>query len=115
MSTYRNPIAHSADPESSHAAAREVTDSGARDTHCAVVLDAVKAHPGLTSAELVEHVGHGLDLTETRRRLCDLKLAALVVREKPRVCSISKRKVETWRAVERRVREVRDVQAELFG
>jgi hypothetical protein len=43
MSTYRNPIAHSADPESSHAAAREVTDSGARDTHCAVVLDAVKA------------------------------------------------------------------------
>jgi hypothetical protein len=114
MSTYRNPIAHRNDPASSHEAADAIDRSGARGTHCAVVLDAVKAHPGLTSAELVEHVP-GLDLTETRRRLTDLKRAALIVREKPRVCSISRRKVETWRAVERRVREVRDVQAELFG
>jgi hypothetical protein len=73
MSTYRNPIAHRNDPASSHEAADAIDRSGARGTHCGIVLDAVKAHPGLTSAELVEHVGHGIDLTECRRRLTDLK------------------------------------------
>ncbi len=115
--SYSNPIAHAQDPASSHEAAREHTESGRRDTHCSIVLDAVRAHPGLTSAELVEHCV-GLDsaevLTEVRRRLTDLKDAGLILRRQPRVCTISKRKVETWWAVERRKVEIRTHQAELF-
>lgn len=113
--TYNAPIAHADDPVSSVEAAHEVSESGRRDNHCSIVFAVVKAHPGLTSAEIAHQVRHEMDLTETRRRLYDLKNAGSVVQGDVRHCTLgSRRRMVTW-SVPPASREIRNHQAELFG
>lgn len=116
---YQNPISHALDPASSAEAAREVTESGRRDTHCAMVLDAVRANPGLTSAELAKLRIGDLDMTEVRRRLCDLKAAGFIERGEARKCGVSGKKAVVWEVTRPRMaskeREIRTFQADLFG
>lgn len=64
-------MVHRADPSTSHVAALEHTQSGARDLHCEVVLRLVAANAGKTASELAAMAPY--DLQEVRRRLTDLK------------------------------------------
>ena len=75
------------DPATSHEAERRFTESGARATHCALVLAAVRAQPGSTGTELGAAVWPG-DAKEGRyralRRLNDLRRAGIVRQGSPR-------------------------------
>lgn len=51
------PIARNTDPWTSHAAAREITRSGRRQTIRERVLETVRQRPGLTAGEIGELVG----------------------------------------------------------
>jgi hypothetical protein len=73
------PAAAKADPPSSHAAAAELTSSGARQRQVELVAALVRKWPGLTSRELAER--SGVDYHLVARRLPDCKrlgLAALI-------------------------------------
>ena len=59
------------DPATSHEAERRFAESGARATHCALVLAAVRAQPGSTGTELGE--ASGLGQGPAMRRLNDLR------------------------------------------
>lgn len=90
------PRAHRHDPASSHEAARDAKRFQAR--HCELVLAAVRNFPLSTSAELAPYVP-GLDLTEVRRRLTDLKTAGHVHQINSTVpCSVSGKRVSRWEA-----------------
>jgi len=90
-------LVHSDDPQSSHDALGRATET--RATHCRAVLGVVRECPRMTSAELQRW--SPFDLTETRRRLTDLKNQGLVVREDGRKCRVSGKLACTWRAVEK--------------
>jgi len=64
------PRAHRNDPISSQYAAAEGERSGRFKSNATLVLAALKARPGSTSAELAAHMG--MDVHEVRRRLTDL-------------------------------------------
>jgi hypothetical protein len=79
-----------ADSTGSRAAARELVASGRLQSHGEVVIEALRAHPWVTSLELdaFEHrflAAHGVkDRTEAARRLPGLLKDGLVVRLDPR-------------------------------
>lgn len=73
----RQPVSHTHDPETSHAAERSITASGARKTHNEHVAWLVARWPGKTASELAAlELAHfpqnPLDLIEIRRRLSDM-------------------------------------------
>lgn len=75
------PLARREDADSSHAAADRMQASGALGRHRALVLEVVRAHPGLTSRALWEtEAGQatGLGRHEFARRLPDLRDRGLV-------------------------------------
>jgi len=72
------PRARTRDPLSSHAAADALERSGAARRQLDTVLAALRATPGLTSAELAAR--HGLDRHMVGRRLPDAERAGLVRR-----------------------------------
>ncbi len=78
------PIARATDPETSHEAAANVTRSGSKAHHMALMLKATEANPGSTSGELA--VIAGLERHEASRRLSDLHNAARVFRDGKRKC-----------------------------
>ena len=86
------PRARSTDPETSHEAAEAIKASGALATHQGIVLKAVRAFPGLTSAELAIHCG--LERHEVARRLPELEVARQVRKGEPR--AFRGRKGVTW-------------------
>jgi hypothetical protein len=90
------PVARRSDPESSHLAAREVTDSGRMEGQCLGVLALLKKHPLSTSLELGQH---GYDRFVCARRLPQLERAGLVARRSPRICTVGNRKAVTWEAL----------------
>lgn len=88
------PAARATDDVTSHLAAQEHTASGQRERHCAIVLRAVKSHPGKTSFEL--SLRCPLDRYEVARRLPDLLVTELVQKGPRRRCEVSGKLALTW-------------------
>jgi hypothetical protein len=88
------PAARANDPQSSHDAAELHTASGARQCHIEIVVAAVRAFEGLTSAEIADRTG--LERHEAARRLPDAEKAGAVRKGGARKCSISGKLVTTW-------------------
>lgn len=82
------------DPDTSHEAARELVESGTQAHQHALVAAAVRAHPGLTSRELA--CSAGLDRHMVARRLPELEAEGLAVHGAPRICSMSRKRCQTW-------------------
>lgn len=89
-----SPIAANADPHTSHKAARELTDSGRRQSQTERVAALVRLTPGLTSAELAAR--HGLDRHSVAKRLSDALHAGLVTRTTARKCSVTGKEAFVW-------------------
>lgn len=92
-------IARNTDPETSHEAAERITESGSRVPQCAIVLDAVRQHPGSTAAEIGEYtrLGH----VPAQRRLGDLLRQGTVRQGEPRACYVKGSRMCTWWLAER--------------
>lgn len=75
------PVSRATDPGTSHIAAEEVTRSGRRDSHVAMVMAVVRETPGLVAHEIAPLVG--LDYIECVRRLSDAKNRGLAFQGPP--------------------------------
>lgn len=99
-----NPIAHNADPDTSHEAAEQHTSRGERERHAIIVLNLVRQFPGCTGCELW-HMAASVDkadlkeMQEVRRRLSDLN--GIKVKQGPaRRCSVKGTRQVVWYAVD---------------
>jgi hypothetical protein len=92
------PLARDSDPISSHEAGDEVTESGRREAQMDRILIQLKAHPDSTSHELKKGLP-GLNEVQICKRLNDLKWCGLAAKSGIRLCRVSKRRIQTWRAV----------------
>jgi len=101
------PIARNTDPRSSHAAASEITHSGARLQQSVQVLLLVIAHPNRTSRELALY---GLDRYIIARRLPELEEAGAVIRCGFKICSQGKRVATYWGPSTRAIRAIEKAQ-----
>jgi len=90
------PICATADPETSHLAAKQVTESGRRKVQLERVLNLVKRYPLCTSAELAKFGKEDRHLVA--RRLPELTEGHLVSRRTPRLCTVGNRLATTWEA-----------------
>lgn len=91
------PVAHlyrRSDPPSSREAAERVTAIGSRADHLQRIVQAVKAHPGSTSAELGQYAA--IERHEAARRTADACNAGLIVRGPAKTCSVGGRSAITW-------------------
>lgn len=88
------PIARASDPRTSHLAAREVTESGRRESQLEKVLELVRLYPLSTSAELAKF--GKMDRYVTARRLPELWEGKLICQRSARQCTVSGRKAVTW-------------------
>lgn len=86
--------ARNTDPDTSHEAARDLVDSGTQAQQQAQVESALRQHPGLTSRELA--FSAGLDRHMVARRLPELEAEGLAVHGAPRICSMSRKRCQTW-------------------
>ncbi|MBD7952687.1 winged helix-turn-helix domain-containing protein [Stenotrophomonas sp. Sa5BUN4] len=86
--------ARNTDPDTSHEAARDLVDSGTQAQQHAQVASALRQHPGLTSRELA--FSAGLDRHMVARRLPELEAEGLAVHGAPRICSMSRKRCQTW-------------------
>lgn len=95
------PRAANADPETSHLAAERIAKSGALGEQQRHALDLVRAHPGLTSAELADVAsnrgdGHYARMrSQLGRRLADLK-GVHARQGEARICRMTQAKCVTW-------------------
>lgn len=89
-----SPAARTTDPVSSHLAADDHTASGKRGRHIGIVIDAVRRHPGKTSAELAPICG--LERHEVARRTSDAERCGAIRKGQIRRCDISGRSAVTW-------------------
>ena len=93
------PLAATADPQSSHLAAAEITASGLRDSQKRMIIEWLSARAtALTSAEIARDAG--LDRHMVARRLPDLERDGLVQRGAERACNATGRRAITWRPVQ---------------
>lgn len=88
------PIARRKDPISSHLAAKEITENGARTQQQAQTTAAVRAYPGRTSQELADLTK--LDRYMLGRRLSECVTAGTVRRGEMKLCSITKKQATAW-------------------
>lgn len=79
------------DPVTSREAAKEAICSGRAATQRGVILEAVRSHPGCTSAELAQLTRHAV-----ARRLPELAQQGLVRRGESRICRANGTKAVTW-------------------
>ncbi|WP_349984478.1 winged helix-turn-helix domain-containing protein [Stenotrophomonas sp. WHRI 8082] len=86
--------ARNTDPDTSHEAARDLVDSRTQAQQQAQVESALRQHPGLTSRELA--FSAGLDRHMVARRLPELEAEGLAVHGAPRICSMSRKRCQTW-------------------
>lgn len=93
------PIARKSDEPTSHAAAREVTESGRREGQLLAVLALVRKYPGRTSLELASL--SKLDRHVIARRLPELETAGYISRGEIRKCTAGNRSAMTWYGVSR--------------
>ncbi len=87
-------LARRSDPDTSHAAAQRVTRSGSRADHLTRVVEAVRSHPGKTSAELAQITG--LERHEAARRTSDGEREGFLRKGPSRKCSVSGRAAVCW-------------------
>ena len=87
-------LSRSAHPDTSHEAARKVATDLPR--RCAETLEALRAHPGLTAAELEEVTGvrEGVH----RKRLNDLRGRGRAEKGTRRRCRVTGHSAYPWRA-----------------
>jgi hypothetical protein len=95
---FDNPVARRSDPWTSHESEDFVDDTGLRAAQCRVVLDAVRATPGLTAKELSDK--HEIDHHAVHKRLPDLRAKGLVQNREVRQCTVTGRRAMTWYARE---------------
>lgn len=100
---FSGPVAHDADPMTSHEAATNHTTSGNRKRCCVVVLGLVQRHPGLTCCELWEAATEAEQTTlremqRVRQRMVDLERNGLVRKGPPRKCAVRGTSQRTWNA-----------------
>lgn len=88
------PMSRRSDPVTSHLAAAEHMARGKRGQHVAAVVEAVRKHPGNTSAELAPLCG--LERHETARRTADAEHAGAIRKGEARKCTTSGRLAVTW-------------------
>jgi hypothetical protein len=88
------PTSHAADPITSLEAEHAVTASGARGRQLALVVDAVRQHPGLTAEGIASACG--LDRYQAMRRLSDAKHAGLARQGEPREQASGRRAMTWW-------------------
>jgi hypothetical protein len=94
------PIARRSDSLSSHLAARNVTESGKRQSHLEQIIDAVRRRPGCTAGELAQFTK--LSHVQIDRRTGDLRLSGRVTFGEIRTCRVFGRQMQTlWPATER--------------
>ena len=86
--------ARNTDPITSHIAGNEHTASGKRVHHIDIVIDAVIAHPGKTSAELAPICR--LERHEVARRTSDAERCGAIRKGQIRKCNTSGRSAVTW-------------------
>lgn len=87
--------ARASDPLTSWQSAEHITNSGKAADQRATAIQAVHAHPGLTSFELSQHCQ--LDRFQLARRLPECKS---LVKGESRQCRVSGRQAVTWWAEE---------------
>ena len=87
--------ARRSDPPTSHEAAYRVESSGVAARQAKQILEHLRHHPGLTSAELAEASDY-YDRYQTARRLPELQFAGLVDKGEIRVCGVSGKRAVTW-------------------
>jgi len=92
--TVQTPAARATDPETSHLAAEQHTQSGARAAQQARCTAAVRAFPGRTMQELAEATG--ICRYELGRRISECELAGAVKRMPKRICRVTGRMAEPW-------------------
>jgi CRP-like cAMP-binding protein len=83
-----------ADPITSHEAARDVERRGVAAAQRLLCLAQVTRHPGQTAAEIV--AGTGLERHAPSRRLPELRDAGLVTNGPVRICAVQNRRSLTW-------------------
>lgn len=88
-------LARRSDPETSHEAAQEVTDSGSADQQRSIVAALVRKYPSRTSDELAQLTPR-LDRWQAARRLPEVERAGLIQRGEARHSEVSGRKGVTW-------------------
>lgn len=86
--------ARSTDPTTSWVAAEQIVSSGKAALQQSTALEAVKANPGHTSAELARYCS--LDRYQLARRLPELEEAGRVVRGPARKCLATGNSATTW-------------------
>ena len=90
-------IARRSDPEASHVGAEEITRSGRRRGHRALVLADLRAHPGATCDEVGERTGLGR--YKAAKRLSDLKNDGIISQGAMRRGSVDGTWQHEWRVV----------------
>lgn len=91
-------LSHRDDPETSHEAARKLSQSGRLTGQRRAVLEALRQCNGATHAELGEAMGvHWLT---PARRLPELERIGLVRRGEPRLCRVKGSRCTAWFAEE---------------
>jgi len=94
-------LSHRGDPVTSHVAAEAVELSGVAGTQRDACLRVVRAHPGLTAAEVAERAG--LDRYAANRRLPELRAGGKIanapdggMRPDRRICAVLGNVCVTW-------------------
>lgn len=88
------PAARNTDPVTSHQAVEQVTKTGKRVAHQAHVLELIRAHPGLTTAELARHTS--MPRAEIARRAPELRTAGDAYNGPVRKCTACGNNSITW-------------------
>ena len=99
LNSFRNPITHRDDPETSKEAAERIQNSGARQTHAGIGLATGRDLQRLTAPEIAERCGLGE--YQVRRRLTDLRSARKVSMASARICAVKGTRLATWVLVTR--------------
>ena len=87
----------STDPWTSHAAEREITETGQRQKQADYCLEFVSRYPGRTYRELAE-ISQVPDRNIFSRRLNDLRVKGRAFSPETRKCTISGRSMQVWYA-----------------
>lgn len=92
----RTPASRATDPETSHQAELQFTESGERSKQQSEVYQMVRRNQGCTSKEIAQR--EGVDRYMVAKRLPELEKAGYVFRGQARPCQAagSKRKAAPW-------------------
>ena len=91
----------------SKAAERDITGSGKRQSHAAMILDLISANPDLTGSELATLMHGGrrwpalLTESQVHKRTSDLLNLGKIEKSGIRVCSVNNTLRATWRVPRR--------------